>query len=206
MAIRGIVRFSLVLVAALTAAASSTFAGNVNLIWNPSSGATGYRVYSGSSSNDYTAPPTDVGNTIQATINSMADCTVTFFAVKAYNSAGDSGYSNEILTWPRPEPGAITPPDAEKGTTLNLVINGNNFEPGAIVQFSNAGITVNSVSRNSCAQITANITVSGSAAHGAVDVTVSNTNGISGVSAGQFFVVSSPLPEVQNLRRTDQQP
>ena len=200
----GIVRFSCVLVAALALLASPALAGSVNLLWDPSSRATGYKVYSGSASGSY-GTPSNVGNTTQTTFDTMADCTATFFAVTAFNSAGDSGFSDEISSWPRPEPTSLSPLEAEQGTTLNLVIGGNNFEPGSSVQFSNPGITVNSVTRNSCSQITASLTVSGSAAFGPVNVSVVNTNGVTGTSSVQFSVVGSPLPDVQNLRRTDKQ-
>ena len=201
---REIVRFSGVLVAALVLLVSPALAGSVNLLWDPSSGATGYKVYSGSASGSY-GTPSNVGNTTQTTFGSMADCRATFFAVTAFNSAGDSGFSNEIASWPRPEPTSLSPLEVEQGTTVFLAIGGNNFEPGSSVQLSNPGITVNSVTRNSCGQITANLTVSGSAAFGPVNVSVVNTNGVTGNSSVQLSVVGSPLPGVQNLRRTDKQ-
>jgi hypothetical protein len=183
----------------------SALAGSVNLVWDASAGATGYKVYSRSDSGEYGAG-TNVGNTTQTTYLAMADCTATVFAVKAYNAAGESGFSDEVSTWPRPELNGLMPLDGQKGSTLDVVIAGNNFEPGASVLFSGSGITVNSVTRNACAQLTANITISDAAAFGPRDVRVVNTNGVTGVAPGAFTVVGTPLPEVQNLRRTDTQP
>ena len=200
----GIARASLVSFAALTVLTSSAMAGSVNLLWDPSSGASGYKVFSGAASGSY-GTPSDVGNATQTTFGSMAQCTATFFAVTAYNSAGESGFSGEISSWPRPELASVTPLEGQQGTTLDVVISGNNYEPGASVQFSNSGITVNSVTRNACGQITANITIAGSASFGAGDVSVVNTNGVTGIAPAIFSVVGAPLPDVQNLQRTDKQ-
>jgi hypothetical protein len=199
-----LVRTPFLTVGLLLGVSLPALAGSVDLVWDPSSGATGYKVHAGAATGSY-GTPLDVGSSTQTTFSTMADCTATFFAVTAYNAAGDSGYSNEISSWPRPALASVNPTEAERGATISLVISGNNFEPGASVVVSNSGVTVNSVTRNSCGQITASITIGGSAPFGTGDVSVVNTNGVTGTSSGVFSVVGSPLPNVDNLRRTDKQ-
>ena len=92
-------RSTLCVAATLILAISASFAGEVILSWNPSEGATGYQIYRGTSSGQYLA--TDVGNTIETTASGLADCTTWYFAVTAYNGAGESGYSSEASSWPR---------------------------------------------------------------------------------------------------------
>ena len=65
-----------------------------DLRWDPSPGATGYRIYYGTSPGSYGAP-IDVGNVTSYRIQFVAPGTY-YAAVKAYNNDGDSGYSNEI--------------------------------------------------------------------------------------------------------------
>jgi len=182
--------------------AVSVNAGSVNLLWNGSTGATGYKLYSGTASQQYGTPVT-LGGTTQTTVNNMADCAATFFAVSAFNSAGESAKSNEISTWPRPSIVSANPTQAQRGQQVSVVLAGNNFQPGVTIQFANAGITVNSVTRNACGQVTAAITIGSTAAYGPVQISAVNGGGVTGVAPGLFTVVSTPLPDVQNLRRTD---
>ena len=180
----------------------SVDAGSVNLQWNASTGATGYKLYSGTSSGSYGTPVT-LGGSPQTTVNTMPDCAATFFAVKAFNTAGDSDFSNEISSWPRPSLTSASPAVAQRGQQVSVVLAGNNFQPGVTLQFSNSAITVNSVTRNACGQVTASITVGSSAAFGPVQISAVNANGVTGTAPSLFNVVSTPLPDVQNLRRTD---
>jgi hypothetical protein len=92
---------------------------------------------------------------------------------------------------------------AQRGQQVSVVLAGNNFQPGVTLQFSNSAITVNSVTRNACGQVTASITVGSSAAFGPVQISAVNANGVTGTAPSLFSVVSTPLPDVQNLRRTD---
>lgn len=177
-------------------------AGSVNLLWNGSSGATGYKLYTGTSPGSYGTPVT-LGSTTQTTISTMADCAPTYFAVSAFNAVGESAKSNEVSSWPRPSIGGVNPTQAERGQQVSVVLSGNNFQPGVTVQFGNPAITVNSVTRNACGQVTATITVGSTAAFGPVQVSAVNASGVTGVATSLFSIVSTPLPDVQNLRRTD---
>ena len=164
-------------------------AGSVNLSWNASPGATGYRVFSGSSSGQYGTPQT-LGNTTQTTVSSMQDCQATFFAVSAFNTYGESPRSNEISSWPRPSITATAPSWGARGQTLNVVLTGNNYQLGASVQFANA--TVNSVSRDACGQMTASITIGSSAPLGPIQITVTQPNGVAGTASGLFTIQTAP--------------
>ncbi len=74
----------------------NVLAETVTLAWNASSGPVhGYRLYYGKSSRNYTSS-LDVGNFTTCTLE-VADDTITYFAVKAYDSArNESGFSNEV--------------------------------------------------------------------------------------------------------------
>ena len=71
--------------------------GRATLTWAPETDPSvkGYKVYSGTSSGAYGAP-VDVGNVTTFQIFSLQPGTTYYFAVTSYNSAGESGYSNEV--------------------------------------------------------------------------------------------------------------
>jgi membrane-bound inhibitor of C-type lysozyme len=57
----------------------------------------GYRVYYGTASKTYTASPINVGKTTQYTVNNLTSGTTYYFAVTAYDTAGnESGFSSEV--------------------------------------------------------------------------------------------------------------
>jgi fibronectin type 3 domain-containing protein len=68
--------------------------GKATLTWDPETSVAGYKVYSGTSSNAYGAP-VDVGNVTTFQIVNLQSGKTYYFAVTAYNSSGESGYSNE---------------------------------------------------------------------------------------------------------------
>lgn len=192
---------------ALGGAFAPAVGGSLNLSWQASAGATGYRIHYGPSSGTYTNS-IDVGNVTQTTINGLTDCANLFFAATAYNAAGESGYSNVVSSWPRPVITNVTPTGAQQGAQLNLTLTGSNFQGGSTFSTSNAGVGVNSVAINSCTQLTASITISPTASTGAANLTVTNPAGATGTGTNLFTiqqVSGQPPPNVQNLRRTDVQ-
>lgn len=192
---------TLVLLAALPASA-----GTVSVAWDPVADAdvAGYRVYYGTSAGNYTQN-VDVGNVTSTTLSGLTDCQVWYVGVKAYDTAGNlsTSYSNEVSGWPRPVVTSSNPAAAEQGRTLVLTISGTNFQSGASVQFSNAGITVNSVSVTSCSQLTANVTVGASAPVGASNIDVTNPDLVFGTGVGLFTVQAAAAPTVQSTNPTD---
>jgi hypothetical protein len=196
-------RLVLVLLFALGLAVSAASAGSVIVAWDASANATGYRVYWGTSPGVYGASPLDVGNVTETTINSLSDCTTYYFSVKAYNSAGDSGYATEVASWPRPVVTISAPSAAEQGRRLDLTIAGTNFQNGATVQFANTGVTVNSVTVTSCSQLVANVTVGASATVGSTSIDVTNPNAVKGTGASLFTVQAATIPTVVSTSPAD---
>lgn len=91
---------------AFNAAAS---APTVTLTWDPSLNASGYKVYSGPTSQSY-GTPIDVGTVTTVSIPNPTGGRA-FFAVTAYDATGaESGFSNEAVFSPAsPTPGPATP-------------------------------------------------------------------------------------------------
>ena len=87
----------------LLAGLAGAQAENLSLGWSPSSdtNVTGYNIYYGTSSGDYTNKVT-IGNILATTISNLTYGTTYYFAVTALNSAGDeSDFSNEAkFTFP----------------------------------------------------------------------------------------------------------
>lgn len=94
----------------VTLLAFPALAGQASLAWNASSSTTvtGYKVHYGTASGSYSTR-VDVGNTLSATVPNLTSGTKYYFAVTAYNSAGESGYSNEATAT---IPAAVAPPVA----------------------------------------------------------------------------------------------
>lgn len=96
----------------LLCGAMPALAGTVNLAWDaPASGSppTGYEVHYGLSSGNYTVS-VDTGTARTASIGGLADGQAYYFAALAYNSVGDSAYSNEVSAIPGSQPPGDTAP------------------------------------------------------------------------------------------------
>ena len=188
----GTVRTWLSLSLVCLAALAPAVAGSVNLLWNPSSGATGYKVYWDSNSGAPYASSVTLGNVTQTTISTMPDCAATYFAVTAFNSLGESAYSNEISSWPRPTITTANPAQGTRGQSLSVVLSGNNFQPGATLQLT--GVTVNSFTRDACGQITASISIPSTASVGPVPISVTNAGGVTGTASAAFCIETCTPP------------
>jgi fibronectin type 3 domain-containing protein len=95
---------------------------------------------------------------------------------------------------PPPSVSSVNPTSGAQGQNLSSVlISGSGFQNGATCSFG-AGITVNSCTFNSATQLTANITISPTAALGSRNVTVTNPDGQSNTLPNGFTVTSSGPP------------
>jgi hypothetical protein len=89
---------------------------------------------------------------------------------------------------------SLAPPSRPRGAaSQTVVLSGSGLQTGATVKVSGSGVTINSVAWNSPTQLTLNVSVGGSAALGARDVTVTNPNGGIGICVGCFTVNAKPV-------------
>lgn len=87
-----------ILALALLVAAGQVVAAELKLAWDPSesSGVTGYKVYYGTQSGNYSGS-VDAGNQTSTTLTGLADGQTYYIATTAYDSAGaESDFSNEV--------------------------------------------------------------------------------------------------------------
>lgn len=159
------VRATLLLISALLLAAPAADAGRIAVSWEPVPGATGYRIYYGDSSGQYTES-VDAGLATEGALVGLDNCRTWFVAVKAYNAAGESTeFSNEIIGWPRPGIEADESSVMLQGEQLVLELDGINFHPEAELVFDvrdadgNPLVTVESLDVVSCNRIQALVTV-----------------------------------------------
>jgi len=82
--------------------------------------------------------------------------------------------------------------------TLDVVFTGTGFANGVSTVNVGADITINTVTVNSATQLTANLTISGVAATGARNFSVTNTPA-GGTSGNQSFTVNNPAPTLTNV-------
>ena len=73
----------------------NSLAGQLKLAWDAVANATGYRVYYGASSGNYSSS-VDARNQTSATVSGLTDGARYYLAVKAYNSTTTSNFSNEV--------------------------------------------------------------------------------------------------------------
>ncbi len=190
-------RFILIALTFLMLSATISAAGTVGIQWNSVADAdlAGYRIYYGNVSGNYDQS-VDVGNVTSYTLTGLADCTMWFAAVKAYDTEGleSVDYSVEVSGWARPVVTAATPNVIQQGADYALTVNGTNFQSGATVEFVEPGITVNSVTVNSCNDLTANISVALSATLGATDLDIVNADRVFGTGTGLLTVIEPQVP------------
>ncbi len=190
---------TLVLLAASTLLATAANAGRISIAWDPVTDPdlTGYRIHWGTSPGVYTQWQ-DVGPVTTSVLYGLADCTTYYVAVKARDAAGNlsASYSNEIHGYPRPVVRAAVPTTLEQGVRLSVVLTGANFMDGATVQFANPGISANSVTVDSCTQITVAVTVANGAAPGPTSLEVTNPDHVFGGSSAVFTVLLAAPPAV----------
>jgi len=101
---------------------------------------------------------------------------------------------------PMPTLSNLAPTGGNRSQTLDVALNGSNFISGiSRVSFGTA-ITINSITVNSAAKITANITIGANAAIGARNVVITNAapgGGTSTLTNG--FTVNNPVPTLTKI-------
>ncbi len=184
--------------AVLLAASLGTHAGTITLAWDSVPDATGYKVYYGTASGQYTGA-LETGSATETTIQNLADCTNWYVAVKAYNSAGESQqFSAEVSGWPRPVITGASPSAAEQGDQLTIELQGINFHTGATVEIDNPNIVLQSVQALSCNRIQMLMTVEPTAANvrpaaiGLSSFTVVDPDNVFGTRSNAFEVQVNP--------------
>ena len=177
--------------------APSAHAGTVGLAWDPSPGATGYRIYYGPAENQWTNSFPVFGTT-QTTINGLGDCLTWAFAVSATNAAGESDPSGAVSSWPRPSFETPSPETAMQGSQFAFEVNGANFMDGATLEIDNPHVVLEAVSVINCNAIHANVTVDSTspgfraAQIGEFTLTVTNPTGLVGSLMDGFEVLIDP--------------
>jgi hypothetical protein len=115
----------------LIAATLPALCGSIDLAWDAVPGAQGYRVYFGTTPQQYTGV-VDVGNTTATELSGLDDCRTYHVAVKAYNTAGESAeFSEPVSGWSRPAVTGYTPSSVQQGDQVTLQISGANFDSDA---------------------------------------------------------------------------
>lgn len=142
------IRFVAQMLFMLTVVSAPSLAGTIGLSWDPSVGASGYRVYFGSSPGVYDPTPLYEGplTSTVLTDEDLAGCTTWHFAVTAYNSAGESNYSAPVSSWTRPEIQSSTPTSGMQGNSFTLTVSGESFADGALLQIDNPNVVLENAS------------------------------------------------------------
>ena len=131
------------------------------------------------------------------TLLNEASATVTVFSGAVASNPVTVSRSTE----PGPIVTSISPTSGEPGDTLNVTINGLNFQPGAVVSFGE-GISVNSVRFVNSNQLVANITIDLDIQNTSSSrtVTVTNPDGSSGSLPNAFRIITpNPAPLITSL-------
>jgi hypothetical protein len=160
----------------------STHAAQVTLAWDKSSGAVGYKIYSGTASNSYSWV-VDVGNVTTYTTANLTDGYTYYFAAKAYDASfHESDYSAEVSYK------AVT-------TATTYIISasagtGGTISPSGSVSVTSGSSKTFTITPNSGYKIS-NVTVNGSSVGAVSSYTFSNVTANRTISA-TFAVTTSP--------------
>lgn len=135
----------------------------------------------------------NVGDVFEKILMVPQDAEEVYARVKAINRAGIagefSGVSAVFVLLSVPTISTLTPSSGKPMATLDVSIQGGNFEEGIAVSFSGSGIAVNRVTFLASNTIKANITISVEAAVGNRDVTATNSDGESMTKSAAFEVL-----------------
>ncbi len=137
-------------------------AGTIEVAWDPplTGEVSGYNIYYGTAPGSYQWIE-DVGAVTSYTLADLDDCTIYYWAIKAYGSSGleSEEFSNEVSGMARPQINSIEPLSGEQGQLLDLLIEGANFATNAVLESTNPGIHLVSASRLNCNEIAVTIQI-----------------------------------------------
>ncbi len=167
------------------------------LSWNASARATSYRLQVATNvlfpGNSIVFDDSSLTTTSRQ-IGPLTDNTTYYWRVNAKNIFGAGDFSNvfRFTTGTTvPTLTSISPASGNRLQTLDVVFTGTDFGSGVAVNVG-AGITVNSTTVSSATSLTANITITGTAATGARGFSVGNSN-------SQTFTVNNPAPTITSM-------
>lgn len=180
---------------------------HVNISWSEVSGATGYKVFSSTTSGSYgTAAATVAGSVYSYDVTSLNNGTTYYFTVKATNPGGDSAASNEVSATPQaPAPSDTTVPTLTAGAATRTgnttgTVRFTSDEAGTyyykIVADNEAAPTI----------ITINAaTYDGTAATGAAgsEIVITNPIGLTAGTKDIYIVVKDSAGNVSNALKID---
>ncbi len=135
-------------------------------------------------------------DTIDANITIDGAATPGYRDVSVTTPEGTGTAANGFAVLALPALTSASPDNAAQGQTLDVTITGTELLGVTSVGFG-SGVTINSFSVDNATQITAGITVSGSATVGARDVTVTNAAGTATLTNG--FTVNQAPPTVTSV-------
>lgn len=119
----------------LTASAGD---GRVALHWNASEGAAAYRIYARTSAGVYGGVPAAAVTDTVYKLGGLTNGATYYFAVRASNAAGDSGYSNEASAVPQ----ALPPAPGNNADLIALSLSGGTLVPAFAPQTTVYAATV----------------------------------------------------------------
>jgi hypothetical protein len=183
--------FPLALAATVDDAQGNPISGVPVIFVAPTSGASG--TFTGGSTSAYVVTDDDG---VAVAPSFFANATSGGYAIEAsatgYATPIAFAMTNETLS--AMTVSSVTPTVLSQGAEQDVTISGSEFQSGASVSFSSAGVKVTSTTFISSEQLRAMVTVSASARVGASDVTVINPSGSSTTGDSVFTV--APLVAV----------
>src|SRR6202045_256463 len=133
---------------------------------------------------------------ITATFTIAANTATGARTITVTTSGGTSGPPPFTVNVAPPTLTSINPNNGVQGQGVAVTLTGTNFVAGATIGVSGAGITVSNTTVVSVTQITATLTIAGTAATGARNVTVTTSGGTSGA---QPFTVNLAPPTLTSI-------
>ena len=154
----------------------------------------------------FTVNSTVVNSTTQLTANVTVAGATAYgsydFSVTNTPAGGTSGVQTFTVQNPVPTLTGLAPVAGARLQTLDVVFTGTGFLAGITAVNVGPNITVNSTTVNSPTQLTANITIAGTASTGARDFSVTNAGPGGGPSGVQSFNVNNPVPALSAVAPT----